>query len=227
MAIFATVITFWGLSPRGRGNLSGAGLDRLDSGAIPARAGEPVVPAQVITTTRGYPRAGGGTGGSAALDISVKGLSPRGRGNLEDILDEGEIDGAIPARAGEPVATRDAAEPYRGYPRAGGGTSRCRTSTTPTSGLSPRGRGNHGRLKVDTRWSGAIPARAGEPPWPDSSTARSWGYPRAGGGTLQTIAREGLQAGLSPRGRGNRVRLLPGLRGVGAIPARAGEPAPR
>ncbi len=97
-----------GLSPRGRGNHDDA-----------------VIPAMVL---RVYPRVGGGTAASASAQckpISI-GLSPRGRGNLLQLLDRGwplglsprgrgnlsdyrtpatgsPVEGSIPAWAGEPA----------------------------------------------------------------------------------------------------------------------------
>ena len=89
-----------------------------------------------------YPRTGGGTGGSGALTVTPdrrRGLSPHGRGNPACAIpcDELPGPGSIPARAGEPPATKRSREPgvYGGgtselldltdrvYPRTGGGTT--------------------------------------------------------------------------------------------------------
>ena len=93
-------------------------------------------------------------------------------------------------------------------------------------GPSPRGRGSLRGRRVPRCSSGAIPARAGEP------RRRAWGrwpmggHPRAGGGAWRCENRSCRPPGPSPRGRGSHRRRLPGHRGRGAIPARAGEPPP-
>ena len=71
---------------------------------------------------------------------------------------------------------------------------------------------------------GPIPADAGEPapPWPLAQMRKA--YPRGRGGASARFeeAREG--AGLSPRTRGSRTKLIDLLDWVGPIPADAGEP---
>ena len=49
-------------------------------------------------------------------------------------------------------------------------------------------------------------------------------YPRVGGGTFLTWYATPRYMGLSPRGRGNRLRPAGAAAGVGSIPAWAGEP---
>ena len=95
----------WGLSPRVRGNLwRPLGADAF-SGSIPARAGEPVRIARRGPFLRVYPRACGGTAGTAMLYISDPGLSPRVRGNLQNWVQFLANKRSIPARAGEPKTT--------------------------------------------------------------------------------------------------------------------------
>ena len=92
------------------------------------------------------------------------------------------------------------------------------------AGLSPRVRGNLTPGDVAQGTDRSIPASAGEPgPWRLSGPA-SKVYPRECGGTRYDGLPVRVMAGLSPRVRGNRVRVdaLPGERG--SIPASAGEP---
>ena len=70
----------------------------------------------------------------------------------------------------------------------------------------------------------SIPAWAGEPGLPTIPAAATWVYPRVGGGTLLNNGDHELSLGLSPRGRGNRRCRTSAGRGVGSIPAWAGEP---
>ena len=94
----------WGLSPRGRGNLRLASDMVRVFGAIPARAGEPTRSMAGPSSLRGYPRAGGGTLSADKTVLLTSGLSPRGRGNLHPMDLPDDMEGAIPARAGEPRA---------------------------------------------------------------------------------------------------------------------------
>ena len=153
-----------------------------------------------------YPRVGGGTSLECIVTILSEGLSPRGRGNHATLGCPSAPLGSIPAWAGEPTVGDVVPRPYRVYPRVGGGTANCRTSSRKTSGLSPRGRGNRRQDHGYGRRPGSIPAWAGEPPINDNSANPA--------------------RGLSPRGRGNRFcgRFDPHC--ARSIPAWAGEPAP-
>ena len=71
-----------GLSPLARGNLLHLNLERLHSGSIPARAGEPRVGLSVMDGLRVYPRSRGGTDYMLSHPTEPWGLSPLARGNL-------------------------------------------------------------------------------------------------------------------------------------------------
>ena len=91
------------------------------------------------------------------------GLSPRGRGNPYNPVDDGQNEGSIPAWAGEPKAYALGNAHHMVYPRVGGGTCHVMLApgalsrsipawagepmlrlsfNLPAMGLSPRGRGN-------------------------------------------------------------------------------------
>ena len=72
------------------------------SGSIPARAGEPPSPTGVNSPSRVYPRACGGTQSGPVPVLTIRGLSPRVRGNPEPRIWKASTTGSIPARAGEP-----------------------------------------------------------------------------------------------------------------------------
>ena len=131
-----------------------------------------------------YPRACGGTE-SGHIEKSVgPGLSPRVRGNRNIRALAHDIDGSIPARAGEPRYSDIVLGHERVYPRACGGTITSDPEFGINSGLSPRVRGNLiNKLACDLA-IGSIPARAGEP---QARCQHDWNlgvYPRACGGTL-------------------------------------------
>ena len=216
----------------------------VESGSIPARAGEPSTRRPCRTWHRVYPRACGGTLTAVAIAVAMSGLSPRVRGNPGRQPGRRRTRRSIPARAGEPTPDLSAAYLYRVYPRACGGTghdwsrpdlgaglSRACGGTQygvhdviRCLGLSPRVRGNQlivGRIPSDV---GSIPARAGEPkPRPSWQTHRR-AYPRACGGTSRGRLCGYARRGLSPRVRGNPFRSSSPRWMCRSIPARAGEP---
>ena len=191
---------------------------------------------------RVYPRACGGTARNIDPTRATGGLSPRVRGNPIRALENGGRYGSIPARAGEP-ATSEVDWQWDGvYPRACGGTTARRSGGGRKKGLSPRVRGNReqsahrpaqprsiprvrgNRASYRHRHepSGSIPARAGEPAWHPPSRCLPQVYPRACGGTPTSSAWWRSRPGLSPRVRGNRLRLRAAESIDRSIPARAG-----
>ena len=112
-----------GLSPRVRGNQTCDSRWLRRGGSIPARAGEPRrrrAPAQWAWV---YPRACGGTSCCSCPPASAGGLSPRVRGNLNEVWHGASKIGSIPARAGEPAPDLALHAIHGVYPRACGGTS--------------------------------------------------------------------------------------------------------
>ena len=233
-----------GPSPRGRGNHSNLADHKSSHRAIPARAGEPGQRSSSAGSSRGHPRAGGGTPIWLADHPFAEGPSPRGRGNPLGGIAASRRTGAIPARAGEPQEWLRRSLFLRGHPRAGGGTVADDDPRLTVTGPSPRGRGNLVEGVQVTADEGAIPARAGEPSARRRPCAPSRGHPRAGGGTsaVTTLPAEirgpsprgggtwvwkpltSFCRGPSPRGRGNLPLDREWLTLAGAIPARAGEP---
>ena len=172
-----------GLSPPTRGSLRGQRDLILESGSIPAHAGEP---SQMISRPAApavYPRPRGGASDVRRLLISVSGLSPPTRGSPLRCRDGGVVHGSIPAHAGEPArtssrpATSDCglSPPTRGshlgHPRPRGGAfdHRIAHAGEPEGrawvGLSPPTRGSPIRAQggKHRRRAGSIPAHAGEP----------------------------------------------------------------
>ena len=85
---------------------------------------------------------GGATGARITAEQKGKGLSPRGRGNLEHPAAYGMVVRSIPAWAGQPVEHPFAATSTPVYPRVGGATVVRLVRKDYVAGLSPRGRGN-------------------------------------------------------------------------------------
>ena len=172
-----------GLSPRGRGNPCPRPPHTGHHRSIPAWAGEPLDQTSLTQTWTVYPRVGGGTARPDQPHANLDGLSPRGRGNRSTRPASRKPGRSIPAWAGEPINAPSTASRCAVYPRVGGGTPDVRMYSEPSSGLSPRGRGNLRRLAHPGADDRSIPAWAGEP-WSPGRTARSRAvYPRVGGGT--------------------------------------------
>ena len=100
------------------------------------------------------------------------------------------------------------------------------TAMSSVSGLSPRLRGNPMQFFPPLVFVRSIPAPAGEPLncKPPKRLLRV--YPRACGGTGNTVPLRRGQEGLSPRLRGNPIQEFEDYAAIGSIPAPAGEPLP-
>ena len=213
-----------GLSPRVRGNRQAIFEMVSDEGSIPACAGEPRTRTTTSRAGGVYPRVCGGTTCPVRASISVRGLSPRVRGNRQSKRAGGGVSGSIPACAGEPSARTSNNGMARVYPRVCGGTSPPTRGARGAGGLSPRVRGNHEGAGERVRWSGSIPACAGEPMRFAARTMGRRVYPRVCGGTPLGHGPAARAAGLSPRVRGNLRIVARTARCAGSIPACAGEP---
>ena len=113
---------------------------------------------------------------------------------------------------------------YMVYPRVCGGTRISESDGVTEVGLSPRVRGNQVQEGHILLRAGSIPACAGEPYILPAGAWANTVYPRVCGGTLLTWPALRSGWGLSPRVRGNLDANRALLRGVGSIPACAGEP---
>ena len=208
-----------------RGNHQQGHDGRHQAGSIPACAGEPAPANRRPSRSRVYPRVCGGTYPLRPLRHCGAGLSPRVRGNPLRVRRTGRGTGSIPACAGEPVRAGGTPGGSRVYPRVCGGTERTRGRSSLRAGLSPRVRGNHAGHDIDAGHDRSIPACAGEPSIPPVPARPSAVYPRVCGGTRLTDLRARLDAGLSPRVRGNLSGPPNPISTPRSIPACAGEPA--
>ncbi len=194
-------------------------------GSIPAGAGEPSSSLWSNAPDRVYPRGCGGTDFVPCVVGGGHGLSPRVRGNLLKVDVDQAVCGSIPAGAGEPSSSLWSNAPDRVYPRGCGGTDFVPCVVGGGHGLSPRVRGNLLKVDVDQAVCGSIPAGAGEPSSSLWSNAPDRVYPRGCGGTDFVPCVVGGGHGLSPRVRGNLLKVDVDQAVCGSIPAGAGEPS--
>ena len=135
-----------GLSPRVRGNRGELVQSGPRVGSIPACAGEPTQRRLNPAARAVYPRVCGGTTPSPAPRRPAGGLSPRVRGNPGKGARAVTKVGSIPACAGEPHPGIGISWRRTVYPRVCGGTGNLARAAHNAGGLSPRVRGNRGRL---------------------------------------------------------------------------------
>ena len=173
-----------GLSPRVRGNPVKGDRGGFRLGSIPACAGEPSATSRSASVSQVYPRVCGGTQRLPIPPLCRHGLSPRVRGNHPLARRAAGRAGSIPACAGEPASGGVIAYGGQVYPRVCGGTDTAFAPARPTTGLSPRVRGNlaggvtrHFRVR-------SIPACAGEPGTRSNRCRVNRVYPRVCGGTI-------------------------------------------
>ena len=195
--------------------------------SIPARAGETNDRLPVPAGTTVYPRTGGGNCHRTPATSRLRGLSPHGRGKPNSAIRTCAGAGSIPARAGETTWRGRITSWLTVYPRTGGGNGLANSTATVSSGLSPHGRGKLRVIRAVNAVIRSIPARAGETPSPRWKPSSGTVYPRTGGGNTGSSGNFGCSIGLSPHGRGKRLRCYCGGFGSRSIPARAGETRPR
>ena len=152
-----------GLSPPTRGNLTAWEEIDVEEGSIPAHAGEPYAPDMPKVKTSVYPRPRGGTSQCLPFVSSLIGLSPPTRGNPDHDAARESARRSIPAHAGEPARRMRRLFAGRVYPRPRGGTVYCHATSPCICGLSPPTRGNQWHGLQDAGAPGSIPAHAGEP----------------------------------------------------------------
>ena len=193
-------------------------------GSIPAWAGEPRHCLRSEPYSRVDPRVGGGASQRHRRIGARPGRSPRGRGSLSPPCLPAYRVGSIPAWAGEPSIVFTARVCPGVDPRVGGGARRSPLRPLHPRGRSPRGRGSHVRSAFDVAAAGSIPAWAGEPEPKPGWARRARVDPRVGGGASGGAKQKERRRGRSPRGRGSRDKVIVKQRGLGSIPAWAGEP---
>ena len=151
----------YGSSPRGRGTLRRDVRRAVRRRFIPARAGNTRRGCRPSGRRPVHPRAGGEHIRRFAINRSVCGSSPRGRGTpTRGCLQPGHHR-FIPARAGNTTPSASSARRATVHPRAGGEHVVLDLERLRSIGSSPRGRGTPSRHGFRIRQNRFIPARAG------------------------------------------------------------------
>ena len=212
-----------GSSPRVRGKLI-RGIDVVClARIIPARAGQTLMPSQILPHISDHPRACGANDGADGSGELAYGSSPRVRGKPRAGVLPCRSKRIIPARAGQTDTRNRCRLPRPDHPRACGANLDAIPDIAPYFGSSPRVRGKRrgGRQRrVGVR---IIPARAGQTPCWSTAMPQQTDHPRACGANTANKRLKITADGSSPRVRGK----LGGAHSVGAlpriIPARAGQ----
>ena len=233
-----------GSSPRGRGTPPAEEPSWVRYRFIPAWAGNTRLGADSRGTGPVHPRVGGEHMSPTLLTNVLTGSSPRGRGTHFRIDALPRHRRFIPAWAGNTrhrrhqcspawvhprvggehlrpmVSLRDGSRPV--HPRVGGEHRESASSSRPSIGSSPRGRGTRRRPRRRGRLRRFIPAWAGNTrlrPFPVRAASV---HPRVGGEHSHRHHVSDAAAGSSPRGRGTPHLSLHGSFQSRFIPAWAG-----
>ena len=214
----------WGLSPRVRGNPPSAEDLSHAERPIPACAGQPGSAVPHYPGGGAYPRVCGATSSSLPTALAALGLSPRVRGNRNQLPRQFALNGPIPACAGQPLPRSWPSWPVTAYPRVCGATPVTESLLPTYKGLSPRVRGNLGDLGNVLVLAGPIPACAGQPGGQCGPLSARRAYPRVCGATSLWTDQDICNWGLSPRVRGNPTCPCTSSAASWPIPACAGQP---
>ncbi len=215
-------IVMYGSSPRWRGGPPCARRLVRGHGVIPALAGRTAAQPSSFQPNTGHPRAGGADARHVGASERVTGSSPRWRGGQGLVDQIADLDGVIPALAGRTCFDPPAAITCGGHPRAGGADCPTAHPTGLDDGSSPRWRGGHVAVTVDSRRLGVIPALAGRTTPPAPMTCLTTGHPRAGGADDDEEEGPYEDDGSSPRWRGGLGHQRGSGVRYGVIPALAG-----
>ena len=216
-----------GSSPRVRGKHPLTRCHFSSRGLIPARAGKTRSTWRTPSPRQAHPRACGENNGMGEGVVGCFGSSPRVRGKpIEQQFLRARV-GLIPARAGKTPSTTSPKKARPAHPRACGENIKTTAPPAIEAGSSPRVRGKLPARSVHVPAPGLIPARAGKTPTSPPDRTRSWAHPRACGENDAAAEGAWVPVGSSPRVRGKPVQVIPDIRLVGLIPARAGKTAMR
>ena len=211
-----------GSSPRVRGTPELRYKYEVNGGIIPACAGNTSTTRERRCRPRDHPRVCG-EHSLAAYTITLNpGSSPRVRGTRFSGVGHDRAVGIIPACAGNTEFCMLNWGMGGDHPRVCGEHRTLLPTRSDTAGSSPRVRGTPSHPIHERRWSGIIPACAGNT---SHSSHRHWcrrDHPRVCGEHLNAVAGGNADTGSSPRVRGTPFGADSDLPSAGIIPACAG-----
>ncbi len=214
-----------GPSPRARGARGGHGAGGGRRGTIPACAGSTGVRCSVRLWTGDHPRVRGEHSSPALAKHADWGPSPRARGALKKIEDEGHRIGTISACAGSTEPARTLIASHWDHPRVRGEHHGHAAPPGTRGGPSPRARGARPSHPEGGPVSGTIPACAGSTSSWSSGSAWPRDHPRVRGEHSASPASSPSSVGPSPRARGAPKKKSVSTPVTGTIPACAGSTA--
>ena len=194
-----------GSSPRMRGTLKRVHRHRHATRIIPAYAGNTNDADSYSTARRDHPRVCGEHDHHLGVVPVVQGSSPRIRGTLIHFRLATHGAGIIPAYAGNTYDGVGYSRPDRDHPRVCGEHRKRRNVMPDATGSSPRMRGTPYTPYPTGRYTGIIPAYAGNTLCPTWFSRRLRDHPRVCGEHPCIRRRSAGTTGSSPRMRGTRA----------------------
>lgn len=151
------------------------------TGIIPAHAGLTSAAAAHGLRVEDHPRGCGAHAYTADIRPTGTGSSPRMRGSLTQIRQNGPLIGIIPADAGLTPSARDSLRSRWNHPRGCGAHVASVYDVARPTGSSPRMRGSPLLAEERASSAGGIPADAGLTRQKGQRAAQNWGHPRGCG----------------------------------------------
>ncbi len=156
--------TMAGSSPRVRGTRRRERQSAWSAGIIPACAGNTIRPSGSTIGRKDHPRVCGEHAWQCANGSTSMGSSPRVRGTLTSVGNLRNVQGIIPACAGNTYIGGESTECPRDHPRVCGEHEEDEYLIMRELGSSPRVRGTHLVAQAFNGGFGIIPACAGNTP---------------------------------------------------------------
>ena len=191
-------------------------------GSSPRMRGTPLVSDVYAEWMEDHPRVCGEHTCLRVRVLRIVGSSPRMRGTLDRHQRVGQVQGIIPAYAGNTSACMRVTGRVRDHPRVSGEHNGNPSAVTFVSGSSPRMRGTPADIAGSDHKTGIIPAYAGNTRLPNRMPGPRRDHPRVCGEHSVRISPLPMCTGSSPRMRGTLLFDFDGLLVWGIIPAYAG-----
>ena len=224
-ALLTYSLTRAGSSPRVRGTRRAHRGARSRIGIIPACAGNTCTRMTATPPAGDHPRVCGEHSRSSKNPPMPQGSSPRVRGTPPQVGNLRNVQGIIPACAGNTMRRKSARPMMSDHPRVCGEHNRRRSCFCPLSGSSPRVRGTLIEPEYLASLDGIIPACAGNTLHGVRFGLLYKDHPRVCG-EHASLDVDGLSAvGSSPRVRGTPISDNGTVDDSGIIPACAGNTA--